>query len=371
MQKNYERGMEMKKLYESWKEKKQDSTVETLVLSVGEIIRYYEKNRINISPDYQRTYKWDNEKKSRFIESLILGLPIPPIFALKEEDMNGELKYEIIDGLQRISTILEFVGVLKENVNENKLDKIIGADILKELNGLNYENISPTNMGFVFESSALVFMNLKTIVPKMKYETFKRLNTGGVSLEPQEIRNNVLSLRGKEKYRELIEKNKILQFNFLSKKDIKNRKDIELFLEFNLISEYQEFMEKFKIETQNMDTKDKTFELLLDMYSENVSIEKLIDMIEEYKEFLEMCKEFKFKKYDKNKKEITGQFINQYFEIASFMYFKNKEYLTEENFKKMFDKTYEQFYRSRGLNNPPALRRLDEAYKYVEEYLNE
>ena len=130
-------------------------------------------------------------------------------------------------------------------------------------------------------------------------------------------------------------------------------------------------MEKFKIETQNMDTKDKTFGLLLDIHSENVSIEKLIDMIKKYKEFLEICKDFKFKKYDKNQKDIRGQFINQYFEIASFIYFKNKEYLAEENFKKMFDKTYEQFYRSRGLNNPPALRRLEEAYKYSEEVLNE
>ena len=108
----------------------------------------------------------------------------------------------------------------------------------------------------------------------------------------------------------------------------------------------------------------------MDAYTEYVDIEKLIDILESYKEFLKLCETFKFKKYDKEKQKNTGIFINQYFEIASFIYFKNKDYLTEENLKKMFDKTYEQFYRSRGLNNPPALRRLEEAYKYVEENLN-
>ena len=96
----------IKKIYESWKAKKQDATVETVILSVAEIIRNYEQGRINITPEYQRAYKWSNEKKSRFIESLILGMPVPAIFAIKEEDEDYNLKYEIIDGLQRIYTIL-------------------------------------------------------------------------------------------------------------------------------------------------------------------------------------------------------------------------------------------------------------------------
>ena len=78
-------------------------------MSVGEIISLYRDKEIVISPDYQRLFRWDPSRKTRFIESLLLGIPIPPIFVFQNEDGI----WELIDGLQRLSTILEFVGILR------------------------------------------------------------------------------------------------------------------------------------------------------------------------------------------------------------------------------------------------------------------
>lgn len=74
-------------------------------MSVGEIVSLYENEELLINPSYQRLYNWDDERKTNFIESIILGIPIPSIFVV--EDENGI--WELVDGLQRVTTLVTFL----------------------------------------------------------------------------------------------------------------------------------------------------------------------------------------------------------------------------------------------------------------------
>ena len=78
-------------------------------MSIGELINLYRDEELTIDPAFQRLFRWDDTRKTRFIESLLLGIPIPPIFVFQTE--NGV--WELIDGLQRLSTIFQFINVLK------------------------------------------------------------------------------------------------------------------------------------------------------------------------------------------------------------------------------------------------------------------
>src|SRR6185437_15088585 len=78
-------------------------------LSFNELFNMYRENDLQIRPEYQRLFRWDRGKESRFIESLLLEMPVPPIFVI--EDSLG--RYELIDGLQRMSTYLHFRGELE------------------------------------------------------------------------------------------------------------------------------------------------------------------------------------------------------------------------------------------------------------------
>ncbi len=81
----------------------------SLDLSFNELMDMYEDGELLISPDYQRLFRWTEGSQSRFIESLILEMPVPPIFFIERE----EGVYELIDGLQRISSYLHFRGKMK------------------------------------------------------------------------------------------------------------------------------------------------------------------------------------------------------------------------------------------------------------------
>jgi hypothetical protein len=78
-------------------------------MSIGEVVNMYENREIIIDPEFQRFFRWEISQKSKLIESLLLGIPLPSIFVFEREDS----KWELIDGLQRVSTILEFMGKLR------------------------------------------------------------------------------------------------------------------------------------------------------------------------------------------------------------------------------------------------------------------
>lgn len=184
-------------------------------VSFNELADMYQEGELIITPDYQRTFRWDTIKQSRFIETLLLEMPVPPVYAIEID--NG--KYELIDGLQRISSYLSFRGMLKEIPEEllndecadvdididNQYDEedpsiaqngfhLDGCDIVPSLNGMAYDDL-PASLKIKAKRAFITLKVLrKGINPQMKYHMFKRLNTGGEKLSYQEIRNCTIRL---------------------------------------------------------------------------------------------------------------------------------------------------------------------------------
>jgi len=150
--------------------------------SFGELLNLHNDEEIIIRPEYQRLFRWTNEQRSRLIESIILGLPIPPIFLVEGND--GIL--ELIDGLQRTSSVLQFLD--HSAIQEPELT-LGGCDIMPELNGLKFQDLPTVTRLKVKRSPIRATIINKSGDAFVKYEMFKRLNTGGSLLSAQEIRN--------------------------------------------------------------------------------------------------------------------------------------------------------------------------------------
>lgn len=157
---------------------------ESLDLSVGEIITLHEQNELVIQPDFQRLFRWSYEQRSRLVESLLLELPIPSIFVIEKE--SGVL--ELIDGLQRISSLLHFISTNGVPTETAPLT-LEGCDLVPELNNLKFDEL-PLTLRLRLKRTAIRTVIIKRQSSQfLRYEMFKRLNTGGSRLSEQDIRN--------------------------------------------------------------------------------------------------------------------------------------------------------------------------------------
>ncbi|WP_349426572.1 DUF262 domain-containing protein [Microbacterium sp. LWS13-1.2] len=145
------------------------------VRSIREDIR---GGRISLNIAYQRKYVWDSGKASRLIESLLLNVPIPVCYFAEDDDG----VYEVIDGLQRLTTIRKFLD------NEFALT---GASVLSELNGMKFDDLEPRDQRRLEGRTIRCIVITADSHPDIKFDVFERLNTGAASLTAQELRNSV------------------------------------------------------------------------------------------------------------------------------------------------------------------------------------
>jgi Protein of unknown function DUF262 len=149
------------------------------------VVGMYEDGKAYVlNPDFQRRHRWNRQKQSRLIESFIMNVPIPPIFLYEVEYS----KYEVMDGLQRMTAIFEFY---KDRFPLTDLEE------WRELNGLRYSELPEQVQKGIDRRylSSIILLQETAKSPheaqRLKQLVFERINSGGVQLEPQESRNAI------------------------------------------------------------------------------------------------------------------------------------------------------------------------------------
>lgn len=166
-----------------------DALVSATDWTAETILSQIDKGNILLNPAFQRRDAWDIKRKSAFIESIILNIPIPQIVLAEAKSQKG--KFIVLDGKQRLLTMRQFAA--DDTDPSYRQIKLADLDILKGLNGLS---LSDLRLNAVYADELAEFENrsIRTVVVRnwqsedFLYQVFLRLNTGSVSLSPQELR---------------------------------------------------------------------------------------------------------------------------------------------------------------------------------------
>jgi hypothetical protein len=204
-------------------EAKRTVSTDSVQITIGEVANMYTFAELNIIPDFQRLFRWSDDRKSNFVESILIGIPIPPAFAYERE--NGA--WELIDGLQRISTVLEFMGILKDpDSGELRRSKLLRTKYLPSLEG---------------------------------YDLFQRLNRGGAYANEQEVRTCSMVLANTDftnRLRDFVTRQDFKEIFQVTEEQRRSQKDLEYavrlvvhsFKEFQRGKDVQEFLDKAILE---------------------------------------------------------------------------------------------------------------------------
>lgn len=261
---------------EKYERGEQRIVTETNVEKLPNFVEALKRNQyMELRPFYQRRSRWDEERQSKLIESFIVNIPVPPVF-LYERAYN---QYEVMDGQQRITAISDFYA--------NRF-KLKGLDLWPELNGFSYSDLPNKIRAGLDRRSISSIVLLKESAPDeeeailLRQMVFERLNTGGVKLERQEIRNALSSGRFNDALFEIARKDLFRQIwglpQFSVEEDTNHRapiyenqffktmEDIEVVLRFFALRHMdhfkygvQGFLDLYMVRSKSFDERDISF----------------------------------------------------------------------------------------------------------------
>lgn len=168
------------------------------VISLDQIITRMKNGTIRLSPDFQRNEVWNDTQKSLLVESLLLNIPIPMFYVSADEDGI----WDVVDGLQRLSTLRDFI--IKKTLRLKNLEFWV------DYNGKTYDDLSPILFNRINETQLYITIIEPSSPQDVKFNIFKRINTGGVSLSSQEIRHALYQGKGTVLLKELSESESFL-----------------------------------------------------------------------------------------------------------------------------------------------------------------
>lgn len=215
-------------------------------MSLGEIVSMYEADEIVIHPEFQRLFRWNASQKSKLIESLLLGIPLPSIFVFEKEDG----KWELIDGLQRLSTILEFMGLLTTPEDQERPPSVLEATkYLPSLHNVVWESsdlvvdLDVADQVALEKSQQLTIKRARISVEilkrpsdnQTKFDLFQRLNAGGTQANAQELRNCIMLMINEESYRRIktvADSTPFQQVTNISEEQIEKQRHMEFAVRF-------------------------------------------------------------------------------------------------------------------------------------------
>ncbi len=229
----------------------EDISIQSKIIPMETILRRLNQNTIILNPDFQRKEVWKQDKKSQLIESLMLKIPLPMFYV--SSDTNGHLT--VVDGLQRLSTMRDFI--LGKKFLETKKEDIKGEGFLltglefwKELNGKNFKQLDTYLQNRILETEFTFTVVEPNTPEEVKRNIFKRINTGGEPLSQQEIRNALYIGYCTELLNELAE---CSEFKTATDSTVKTERmeDKELILRFLAfwVRDYTDFKKTISVDT--------------------------------------------------------------------------------------------------------------------------
>lgn len=338
-------------------------------MSIGELVSLYDEKELNINPKFQRVYRWNTTQKSRLIESIFLGIPLPSIFVSQRSDG----VWDVVDGLQRLSTILSFMGKLKdENYPENNFLATEKTKYLPSLANKKWDELAP-ELKRIFKREKIDIKIIKRESDEnAKLELFQRLNTGGSELTAQEIRNCLLIMINYNAFEYV--KNLSSNSDFLETMPISEKKSEEASYEEYVIRYFiQQFYDK-NLRNKHTNIGPYFDEATITLFHSNSKFEYEKEQKIFEKTFSTINKalgEDAFKKFNNDEKKYKGPVLNSIFEILTLIIankIKEEKILTQDYIQNISRKASEKIQCIPPNSRP--IDKMDLTYKIAQELLD-